>query len=105
VPFAVAAFFSWYFVDEVWVDRENLIVKKRKKEIIIPIRQIANVEYSVLVRPGYITLALFEPCALGKRINYHPRDSWGLAFPFETCASVVRLQEKMVPNQSKDPTA
>jgi hypothetical protein len=104
IALAMSGIFSWFFVDEVWDSETHLVIKKGKWEIVVPICEIARIEKSAFVRPGYATLVLNKQSALGTRINYHPRDSWGISFPYETCASVARLEEKVMPNQSPHPT-
>jgi len=58
--------------DEVWLDDEDVIVRKSGKVVRFPVHQIINVESSVLVNPARITLTLRERCELGREISFCP---------------------------------
>ncbi|HEY5227733.1 MAG TPA: hypothetical protein VIJ19_04285, partial [Opitutaceae bacterium] len=89
---------SGHFVDEVWDAGKSLMVKKGRKQIDIPLSQVAAIETSFIFRPAYAIIVLKEPSAFGKRINFHPRDSWGMSLVFEKNAIVVGLREKIAPH-------
>jgi hypothetical protein len=89
---------SGHFVDEVWDSGTFLTIKKGRRQVDVPVSQIAAIETSFIFRPAYAIIVLKEPCAFGKRINFHPRDSWGMSLVFEQNAIVVRLKEKIAPH-------
>jgi hypothetical protein len=89
---------SGHFVDEVWDAGTSLVVKKGGKQIDIPLSQVTAIETSFIFRPAYAIIVLKEPSAFGQRINFHPRDSWGMSLVFEKNAIVVGLKEKIAPH-------
>lgn len=58
--------------DEVFLDGDEVIVRKGGREIRFPVRQIINVDSSVMTRPERITLLLREPCEWGREIVFTP---------------------------------
>jgi hypothetical protein len=104
VLLAIFAPKSRHWVDEVWDLGESLRVRRGEVEVHLPFSQIADVELSSRNRSRYATLVLRQPCILGNRLNFVPRDSWGLIFPIEKCAAIETIRAKLAPNQSKDPT-
>lgn len=79
MPLAMAAFgyllMRWLIfplADEVFLDNDDVIVRKDGKEARFPVRQIINVDSSVMVNPERITLTLREPCELGREIVFSP---------------------------------
>jgi hypothetical protein len=58
--------------DEVFLDEDEVIVRKNGKEIRFPVRQIMNVDSSMMTNPERITLMLREPSELGREIVFSP---------------------------------
>jgi hypothetical protein len=58
--------------DEVYLDEDEVIVRKNGKEIRFPVRQIINVDSSMMTSPERITLTLRERSELGKEIVFSP---------------------------------
>ena len=59
--------------DEVFLDEDEVIVRKNGKEIRFGVRQILNVDSSMMTSPQYITLTLREPSELGREIMFCPK--------------------------------
>jgi hypothetical protein len=79
MPIGMAAFgyflMRWLvfpLADEVFLDGDDLLVRKNDTEARIPVCQILNVDSSVMVNPERITLTLREPCAFGREIIFSP---------------------------------
>lgn len=62
--------------DEVFLDEDDVIVRKGDVTARFPIRQIINVDSSIMTNPQRITLTLREPCALGREIIFSPPTSF-----------------------------
>lgn len=58
--------------DEVWLDDEDMIVRKGGVEDRFPISQIINVESLSMQSPEHIRLTLRSPCELGSDIVFSP---------------------------------
>ena len=56
--------------DEVFLDGDDVIVRKDGMEARFPVRQIINVDSSIMANPARITLTLREPCELGREIIF-----------------------------------
>jgi hypothetical protein len=65
-------------VDEVWDDRDALIVKNAGVEERVPLRNIINIGYSLLTSPERVTLTLRDAGSLGKEVTFVPsiRSQW-----------------------------
>jgi hypothetical protein len=59
--------------DEVFLDEDEVIVRKNGKEIRFGVRQIMNVDSSMMTSPECITLTLREPSELGREIAFSPK--------------------------------
>ena len=59
-------------VDEVWDSGDALIVKNKNQEELIPLSEIMNVSYSVLMNPPRVTLTLRRPSRFGKEVSFIP---------------------------------
>jgi hypothetical protein len=59
--------------DEVFLDGDEVIVRKNGKEIRFDVRQIINVDSSTLRSPQRITLTLRKPSELGREILFCPK--------------------------------
>jgi hypothetical protein len=57
-------------VDEVWDDGDSLIVRNAGREERIPLTEIRNVSYSVLVNPPRVTLSLRQPTNFGSEVTF-----------------------------------
>ena len=57
-------------VDEVWDDGDALVVKNGGSEERIALSEIKNVNYSMLVNPPRVTLALRRPTTFGEQIAF-----------------------------------
>ena len=77
---AIMAVFGYFLMrwllfplaDEVFLDGDEVIVRKNGKEIRFPVRQIMNVDSSLMTSPERITLILRERSELGKEIVFAP---------------------------------
>jgi hypothetical protein len=77
---AVMAVFGYFLMrwlvfplaDEVFLDEDEMIVRKNGKEVRFPVRQIMNVDSSMMTNPERITLTLREPTELGREIVFSP---------------------------------
>jgi hypothetical protein len=58
--------------DEVFLEEDEVIVRKNGKEIRFSVRQIMNVESSMRTNPERITLTLREDSELGREIVFSP---------------------------------
>ena len=58
--------------DEVFLDGDMVLVRKDGIAARFPVRQIINVEASMMTNPERITLTLREPCELGREIVFTP---------------------------------
>jgi hypothetical protein len=58
--------------DEVWDTGDALLVKNKNEEELIPLTNIINVSYSVMVNPPRVTLTLRQPCRFGKEVSFSP---------------------------------
>ncbi|WP_437201642.1 hypothetical protein [Planctomicrobium sp. SH664] len=74
VIYVIAKVLVWPLADEVSIDDEHdeLIARKRGVEVRVPIREIINVDSTVLMNPERITLLLEQPTALGREIVFTP---------------------------------
>jgi hypothetical protein len=76
----VMAVFGYFFmkrlvfdlVDEVWDEGDALIVKNKRQEERIPLKDIINVSDTTLMNPPRITLTLRQPCRFGKEVTFSP---------------------------------
>jgi hypothetical protein len=59
--------------DEVFLDEDEVIVRKNGKEIRFGVRGIINVNSSMMMSPERITLTLREPSELGREIAFCPK--------------------------------
>ena len=79
IPIGLAVF-GYFFMrwlvfplaDEVFLDGDDLLVRKNDLEARIPVRQIINVDSSMMTNPERITLSLREPCVFGHEIIFSP---------------------------------
>lgn len=58
--------------DQVFLDGDEVIVRKSGKEAHFPVGQIVNVDTSSLANPERITLTLRESCEFGREIAFIP---------------------------------
>ncbi|NJS38646.1 MAG: hypothetical protein HC783_06095 [Rhodobacteraceae bacterium] len=77
VPFmGIMAFLQWKLVrghaDEVVLEGDRLIVRKRGIEERIALSSIVNVDATEFTRPARITLRLRTPCSFGDEIRFFP---------------------------------
>ncbi len=79
VPLIMAAFGFFLFkkilfdlVDEVYDCGSFLLIKNGDTEESIPLSNIKNVNYSVMVNPPRVTLSLRESCSFGHEISFSP---------------------------------
>ncbi|MDC4203700.1 MAG: hypothetical protein MPW14_08605 [Candidatus Manganitrophus sp.] len=59
-------------VDEVWDAGDSLVFQNGKVETRVPLSNVMNVSYTVIISPPRVTLSLREPCELGKEISFIP---------------------------------
>lgn len=59
--------------DEVFDEGDALLVRNNKRDVRIPLSNIAAVRYASWLNPGKVTVALKEPCAFGAQIAFLPR--------------------------------
>jgi hypothetical protein len=59
--------------DEVWDDGDALVVKRGGQEARIPLSEIVNVGYSMLINPPRVALMLRNPTELGQEISFIPK--------------------------------
>ncbi len=62
--------------DEVWIDDENLLVRKGGEEDSFPISTIINVESSKMQNPEHITLTLRQQTKFGTEVVFSPPTRW-----------------------------
>jgi hypothetical protein len=80
----VMAIFGYFMIrwlvlplaDEVFLDGDEILVRKNGKKIRFSIRQILNVDSSMMTNPERITLTLREQSELGKEIAFSPTYRW-----------------------------
>jgi hypothetical protein len=79
-------------VDEVWDDGDTLIVKNRGQEQRIPLADIKNVSYTVLVNPPRVTLSLRRPTVFGDKVVFSPPVAF---IPFATSPIINEMIERV----------
>lgn len=79
-------------VDEVWDDGDALIVKNRGQEQRIPLADIKNVSYTVLVNPPRVTLSLRRPTVFGDKVVFSPPVTF---IPFATSPIINEMIERV----------
>jgi hypothetical protein len=62
--------------DQVWIDKDDIVVQKNGAEDRFPISNVISVEYSRFTHPDRITLSLKEPCLFGREVIFSPQGSW-----------------------------
>jgi hypothetical protein len=60
------------FVDKVWIDNDDLVVRNADKEDRFPIANITDIYATLLSSPERIELTLSEPCRFGREIVFMP---------------------------------
>jgi hypothetical protein len=72
-------------VDEVWLDGDNLVVKNRGEQSRLPLRDVINVNATVMTNPRRITLMLrIESARFGKEITFMPNSPRAFFSAFNT---------------------
>jgi hypothetical protein len=64
--------------DEVWDAGDALVVKAGGQEARIPLGEIVNVGYSMLINPPRVVLLLRNPTQLGQEISFIPKREFTL---------------------------
>jgi len=59
-------------VDEVFDDREALIIGNGRRQERVDVRDIVNVGFSQFVNPPRVTLSLKKPSAFGSQVSFCP---------------------------------
>lgn len=57
-------------VDEVWDDRDTLLIKNGGQEDRVALRDIKNVSYSTVINPPRVTLSVRQPTTFGDQIAF-----------------------------------
>ena len=78
--------------DEVWDTGDALLVKNKNAEELIPLTNIINVSYSVMVNPPRVTLTLRQPCRFGKEVSFLPPVRF---MPFSKSPIIADLIERI----------
>ncbi len=78
--------------DEVWDTGDALLVKNKNEEELIPLTNIINVSYSVMVNPPRVTLTLRQPCRFGKEVSFSPPVRF---VPFSKSPIIAELIERI----------
>ncbi len=79
-------------VDEVLDDGDALVVKNRRQEERIPLVDIKNVSYTVLISPPRVTLSLRRPTIFGNQVTFCPPVRF---VPFATSSIINELIERI----------
>lgn len=90
--FAIAAAACRYcfsdLMDDVWVEKEDFIVRLGKKTTRFPIRNVIEASASVWSTPQVIVLKLESPCLFGDEISFLPE--WPRYFSTHPVIELVR---------------
>jgi hypothetical protein len=78
-------------VDEVWDDGNALVVKNDGQEQRIPLADIKNLNYTILVSPPRVTLSLRRP-VFGDKVTFSPPVPF---IPFATSPIIDELIERI----------
>ena len=78
--------------DEVWDTGDALLVKNKNEEELIPLTNIINISYSVMVNPPRVTLTLRQPCRFGKEVSFSPPVKF---VPFSKSPIIAELIERI----------
>jgi hypothetical protein len=62
----------WDLVDEVYEDRDALLIRNGGEEERIPMSNIMNVSATLLINPPRVTLRLVTPSRFGNEITFSP---------------------------------
>jgi hypothetical protein len=100
-PVAMAAFgylmmtlLVFDLVDEVWDDGDALVIKNKKKEERIPLKDILKVSHSIMTNPPRITLKLRQSCSFGEEITFCPEHSY-FRLPLLSSPIASELRERI----------
>jgi hypothetical protein len=80
------------FVDEVWIDDDNLIVKNGSHSDYIALSNIASIRYLWFTNPSRVTLNLKRASAFGSRVTFLAPVRYSLAKPVEVQALLERTR-------------
>lgn len=82
------------FVDEVYDCGDHLEVWRGGREASVPLANIVNVNYSIMVNPRRIMLTLREPCFFGATVTFMPlrarADFWNLGMTNQFAEDLIR---------------
>ncbi len=71
-------------VDKVYDGGDFLLVKDKKREDRIPLSNILNVSYSILMKPERVTISLREPSIFGKEVSFLPPQRFTFMFNYRS---------------------
>ena len=85
--------------DEVHDRGDALLVRRKGKEVTLPLLNIINVSATVFQNPPRITLTLREPCELGKEIAFMPPHRWNMFKPSPVAADLIERIDALRQNR------
>jgi len=103
IMFILMGFFGYFLmrqvvfdlVNEAWDAGDYLIFKNKGIEETVPLTNIMNMSYTVLINPPRVTLTLRTPSRLGKEITFSPPASMNPFNAFKKSPIVDKLIQRV----------
>jgi len=82
-------------LDEVWLGGDNLLLKNRREQLRVALRDVMNVNASTLTNPRRITVMLRTSSRFGRDLSFIPARPRGLFSAFKPDPIATELIERV----------
>lgn len=87
-------------LDEVWLDGDNLLLKNRRQQRRVALRDVMNINASTMTNPRRITVMLRTSSHFGRDLSFIPASTRGLFSAFKPDPIATELIERVDSLQS-----
>lgn len=101
LPFMLVVGFLVYrkliagLLDEVWLDGDNLLLKNRREQLRVALRDVMNINASSMTNPRRITVMLRTSSRFGRDLSFIPASPRGLFSAFKPDPIATELIERV----------
>ena len=82
-------------LDEVWLDGDDLLLKNRREQLRVALRDVMNINASTLTNPRRITVMLRTGSRFGRELSFIPASPRGLFSAFRPDPVATELIERV----------
>ena len=82
-------------LDEVWLDGDNLLLKNRREQLRVALRDVININVSRMFNPRRITVMLRTNSRFGRDLSFIPASPRGLFSAFKPDPIATELIERV----------